>query len=393
MKELYEHINNNDFSPSKEMLEAYFKGQSSEAEERLIEEWISTSDFGDEVGDLYSSELKNSVNWEYAKGNTTELFTKIKSNNTGFDPSQFLAILCSSIIILSLVISSNLYNNTPKQKVDFTSIKKKFQVSDEWVINEYMAPAMDVTDSIDKVAVKETYEEFKDSPLSLFNSKNNAKKEEDILIPEINSSNKKERLERKLVIQPMINDTSIFFSKKRHTTIYNHPVKYILNFKCIDYSQEYSKLKPVFSGLEPQFEPHKLRTETYPDMTEPVVVSFSVEEIMEEAFEAFALRNYKLAIHKFNLILDHYPNDLNAKFYKGLSYYEMGKYEEGIRFLKIVAQDDVNVFSEEAEWYLTKSHFKMGDVYIAVNLLNIIIDSNGYYAEHARRMLGEINEK
>lgn len=394
MKELYQHINNNDFSPSQEMLEAYFNGTISSENGRLVEEWISTSDFGDEIGDVFSSDIKSQINWNFAKGDSKTLWNKLKPNQGGGDIGQFLAFLCSSVIILALIIGSNLKSNKQQISSVHKSIKEAFEIepkkeaSNIWVVENYLAPEIDIQDSIEKEQVKTSVSEYKDSPLSLFNVY--PKKEEEINTHvDQTSSKKKEILEKKIIIQPMISDTAIFFSKQQHTLIYNHDVKYLLQFKCVDYTQEYNKMQPILSGLEAR-KPH-FRSEQYPDMTDERVQEFSVDFLLKEGFKAFLKRNYKLAINKFNLVLEHYPEDLNAQFYKALSYYEMGHYNESVKILRRVAEADINVFNEESEWYLTQSHYKLGEIYETKNLLRLIISSNGYYSEKAKKMMKDID--
>ncbi len=106
-------------------------------------------------------------------------------------------------------------------------------------------------------------------------------------------------------------------------------------------------------------------------------------DYLRKSMSFFAEGRYKKALNRYLLILDQYPEDLNALFYGGLSYHNLGKNEEAIVFFDKIINGDVYVFNEEALWYKTKALIKLKKNTEAKSILEEIIAHGGFYTQEA----------
>ena len=97
----------------------------------------------------------------------------------------------------------------------------------------------------------------------------------------------------------------------------------------------------------------------------------------------FAESQFKKSLNRYLLILEQYPNDLNALFYGGLSYYNLGKFEKSMTFFDQILNGKESVFIEETSWYKTKCLIQLDRKQEAQELLDEIIASGGFYTKQA----------
>lgn len=90
--------------------------------------------------------------------------------------------------------------------------------------------------------------------------------------------------------------------------------------------------------------------------------------------------DYKQALARLNIILSHYPDDLNALFYSGLCYYNLGEYNRSAEVFKLCLTSKFNNFDEEAEWMLAKSYEANGETEKAKAIFRLIKERGGYYS-------------
>lgn len=110
-------------------------------------------------------------------------------------------------------------------------------------------------------------------------------------------------------------------------------------------------------------------------------------EYIDKTMTAFAKGNFKKALSRFEIILKTYPSDINASFYGGLCYFNLGEYDKAIETFEKCLNSEFNNFNEEAEWYLAKSYQANGNNAKAVILFNKIKDGGGYYSKQAGKIL------
>jgi len=92
-------------------------------------------------------------------------------------------------------------------------------------------------------------------------------------------------------------------------------------------------------------------------------------------------------LYRFEIILNNYPDDINANFYGGLCYYNLGEYKKTqLIFEKCLNLEFIN-FNEEVDWYLAKSYLANDENEKAKVILNKIQSQKGYYSKQATQLI------
>ncbi|MES2800475.1 MAG: tetratricopeptide repeat protein [Bacteroidota bacterium] len=110
-------------------------------------------------------------------------------------------------------------------------------------------------------------------------------------------------------------------------------------------------------------------------------------DYLEKTMILFAKGNNKKALTRFEEILKTYPDDVNALFYAGLCYYNLGEFDKAIQAFTLCGASKYMNFSEEAEWYMAKSFSAAKNIIEAKKLFEKIAGQNGYYAKNAKTIL------
>lgn len=112
-------------------------------------------------------------------------------------------------------------------------------------------------------------------------------------------------------------------------------------------------------------------------------------EYIDKTMELIAKNKYKKALPRLELILENYPDDINANFYSGLSYFNLGKYDLAIeRFEKSYTIQFGN-FYEEARWFKSLALENSKKYSEARKLWKEIVAENGFYAKEAEKKLNK----
>jgi len=111
-------------------------------------------------------------------------------------------------------------------------------------------------------------------------------------------------------------------------------------------------------------------------------------DFLDKALFKFKKEKYSEAIRIFDVIIKQYPDDINAIFYNGLSFYKLKKYNKAINYFDLVINDNINIFDQEAEWSkalcLLETNRSEGE-----KLLQKIVDEAGFYSQKAMILLNE----
>lgn len=184
---------------------------------------------------------------------------------------------------------------------------------------------------------------------------------------------------------------------KKKIVYSNIPTRYSQGLLIVDYPkigesyiQVYeNKLNPILSGT-----PSNL--ENFDDsLNEAQKEELNTQKIdyltyVSETQLLFKQSKYKKALKRYKIIMEQYPNDLNAHFYAGLCYFNINKPNKAIEHFDLVIKHNYNTFNEEAEWYKAKSLAASGKTQELISLLNIIASRNGFYSAKANKWLEEL---
>lgn len=163
---------------------------------------------------------------------------------------------------------------------------------------------------------------------------------------------------------------------------------YLFDLKLLDYRAYRSRPKINTKQMVLTGTPANVgETTTTEEETEWKDVEVPYIDYLEKTMELFSKGQNKKALARFEVILDTYPDDLNANFYAGLCYYNLNEFPKAVNSFAKCRDSKYSNFSEESEWYLAKSHEAAGNDTQARQLFRKIADDKGYYAKQAEKML------
>ena len=97
----------------------------------------------------------------------------------------------------------------------------------------------------------------------------------------------------------------------------------------------------------------------------------------------FQKRNYKQAISS----LKNNPDNLVAEYYLGISYIETEQFLKASEAFNVILKKEINLFTEQAEWYKALCLLKLNDINTAKHLFTSIHNSNSIYNKNAEEIL------
>ncbi len=112
-------------------------------------------------------------------------------------------------------------------------------------------------------------------------------------------------------------------------------------------------------------------------------------DYLRKTQEIFAKEDYKKALTRYLIILETYPDDINALFYSGLCYYNLQQFQSATAQFYNCLGSKYDNFNEEAEWFLAKSYHADGQKQKAQSIYQLIIEKSGYYSDQAKK---EVNK-
>lgn len=105
---------------------------------------------------------------------------------------------------------------------------------------------------------------------------------------------------------------------------------------------------------------------------------------LSETMNYFNKGMVDLASENFDLILETFPEDVNALFYGGLCALEKRDFQKSIICFETVRIHKFTNFREEAEWKLLNAFILNEDLVKAKSLRDEIVQKNGFYAKQAK---------
>jgi hypothetical protein len=110
---------------------------------------------------------------------------------------------------------------------------------------------------------------------------------------------------------------------------------------------------------------------------------------MDEVTAAIARGDDRSALDGLYLVLDQYPDDVNAQFYAGFCCYRSGLYTRAMHWFHAAAGNVVGSFREEAIWYGAMSTLHADGMASARPALERVVSEGGFYAGQAREVLAD----
>jgi len=186
---------------------------------------------------------------------------------------------------------------------------------------------------------------------------------------------------KQLIVENNIPDNQLESTYKYRS---NHFYSYIGSFKVVDYRYDKRINKENLEIVDNSTVFTANRTNLIP-ASEMSYVGF-----LQNALDKYKNGNYHDALADFNIILDQYPNDANAVFYKALCYYKLGDNEKSLNLFDKTLASRVNTFHEESNWYKGLILKEEKQYAAAEKVLQEIVNDNGYYGVQAKIELDEL---
>jgi len=166
---------------------------------------------------------------------------------------------------------------------------------------------------------------------------------------------------------------------------------YLSNLKLLDYRAYRSRPKITTKQMILTGTPANIgETTSTEEVPEWKDVEVPYIDYLEKTMEIFSKGQNKKALTRFVVILEEYPDDLNANFYAGLCYYNLKEFSNAQKvFAKCLDSKYLN-FTEEAEWYLAKSLLADGKKSEALTIFTKISNANGYYSTQAKKIVSSL---
>ena len=109
----------------------------------------------------------------------------------------------------------------------------------------------------------------------------------------------------------------------------------------------------------------------------------SGNETLAKAFNFYKQNDYNNALTYFSSL----DNQITSKFYSGICFIELKKYDDAIDSFETVVNDNDNLYVEQADWYLGLIYLMNNQKENAIEKFNNIAVSDSYYADQAKEIV------
>jgi tetratricopeptide (TPR) repeat protein len=126
---------------------------------------------------------------------------------------------------------------------------------------------------------------------------------------------------------------------------------------------------------------------------EAVGISRSGNGNIVEAIIKYHEKDYVTALTLFDDILKADPANFAIRYYSGISYIETGNFDNAVKMLESVIEQNDNLYVEYAQWYCSLAYLAKGDkVSAEAGFKAIASDSNHYYKDQASSILVKMEQ-
>jgi tetratricopeptide (TPR) repeat protein len=165
----------------------------------------------------------------------------------------------------------------------------------------------------------------------------------------------------------------------------NSPVTFIEDLKVTSYHLLYFKKNSSvpMDGVPANFmDKEKVAERRLPDAPRRYL-----HRELADALKHYRKGEYQQCINTMNEVAEFNDDDLNASFYRGMSYYQLRKYKSAIPFLQECVDAMNNAFFQEAQYYLALCLINAGEKEEGRKLMLKVSQSGDFYSRKAREFL------
>ncbi len=157
---------------------------------------------------------------------------------------------------------------------------------------------------------------------------------------------------------------------------------YLNNLKLVDYRNYRKKPELTVESIQLSGVPadKEIKEEQLKESTTSTI-DISYYDYINKTTRLLDDGAFKKALARCNIILTHYPDDVNALFYSGVCYYNLSEYNRAIEAFQLCVESTFNNFDEEAEWMLANSYQAIGEKDKAKAIFQLIKEKGGFYSK------------
>jgi hypothetical protein len=158
---------------------------------------------------------------------------------------------------------------------------------------------------------------------------------------------------------------------------------YLNDLKIIDYrnyrTRPNESIKNELSGTPANMEKNDNKTTNHESNLEYTYFSY-----LDKTLKHFSKNKFKTALNRFEVVLEKYPDDVNALFYSSICLYNLDQFELCKNRLIQLQNSQFTNFDQEQQWYLLLVYKSLGNMNSFELLKEKIILENGYYSKAAK---------
>ncbi len=373
---------------SEKEIKEYFSGNLSVEQKRKIERKIAQDDFNMDAIEGFETNKDALSKLEEVKTETFKMIDK-KSKGWQFHHSIMLAIV---LVVLMLVLGSKLFPESGdvvvKQKnansnVGSDSVSTNNLIDNPSSLSENQIDSAVLLPEIQLILANTLIDNspiLNDSnaiiPISFEFSKDSSYYIEELI------SYQKPKMENSINLP---SNDKLKYIKVPH--VYMHKFK-VVNYAVIyknqiDFQNDtYTGTSAILENKESELnEVHEVKKTT---------IEIPYKEYLNETMKFLSENDFKTALKRFNIILESYPEDLNAHFYSAICYYNISQFDKAINHFDVAFKHPYKSFSIDAQWYKAKTYFQSGEYDSAEILLKDIIQEGDYYKTQAQELLKKL---
>ena len=292
-----------------------------------------------------------------------------------------------------LILSFILFTLTMLLLIVFTYQGNKVfdeQTKSEIVITEQPAPIEEVDlfteiATTKQITTKDLKSENKTPSLKLSTTKSQETTNEKV---------KDNTIEKEGEIQLPIQSNGKIPSTSKNSLVYNQAQEvYIHSLKNVDYRAYRNRPIKVDNTLNVGVPANKISGDDAQDFQQAETIDITYIDYLTQTAEYFSEGQYKTALKRYLNILDTYPDDVNANFYGGLCYFNLGQFDKSHQLFRNSYSIGYGNFREEAMWFSARSNYEDNNDLKAKYILKKIITEDGFYSQQARDLLNTIEKK
>jgi len=123
-----------------------------------------------------------------------------------------------------------------------------------------------------------------------------------------------------------------------------------------------------------------------------VATADPAQEDLNLGMESYNRGDYPGAVENFDRALKTSPDQDQALYYSGMSYFYSGNYDDALKTFRKLMKKKTGTYYQAAQWQIAVIQLKTGELKDARKTLNEVIDENGTYRSRAEEEIEKLNE-